>query len=192
MSSTETSGDVAVTASRPSLLPTAVIGLAVLVVAIVFASTATWYQVFLAVHVVFVVIWIGGGALLTILGVVAERRTDPTELLSIARMAAFAGERIFSPAAIVVLAMGVAMMMNGDIPADQFWIIFALLGFATTFLIGVAVLSPMSKRVAKVLETHGPASPEARAAVSKILLIARVDVGVLLLVVVDMTVKPFL
>ena len=37
----------------------------------------------------------------------------------------------------------------------------------------------------------GPHSPEAQATVRKLLLVARVDVAVLMLVVVDMVVKPF-
>ena len=38
----------------------------------------------------------------------------------------------------------------------------------------------------------GPEAPETQAAISQILLIARVDVAVLLLVIIDMVAKPFL
>jgi hypothetical protein len=39
--------------------------------------------------------------------------------------------------------------------------------------------------------SHGPTAPETIAEIKKILLIARVDIAVLLLVVADMVTKPF-
>ena len=187
----ETTSEATSNPSRPSQLPTALIGLAFLVVAVVFAASSSWYSAFMAVHVTFVVIWIGGGSLLTILGVVAERRSDGAELAAIAKQAAFAGQRIFAPSGIVVVAMGIAMTINAHLGFNHFWLVFGLLGFASTFLIGVAVLSPMAERINELIEEKGVTAPEVQALTTKILLIARADVAVLLLVVVDMVTKPF-
>jgi hypothetical protein len=41
------------------------------------------------------------------------------------------------------------------------------------------------------MQTAGPLAPETQAAIKSILLIARFDMAVLALVVVDMVVKPF-
>ena len=107
-------------------------------------------------------------------------------------MAAFAGERIFAPAAIVVVAMGIAMVQNADLGFDHFWIVFGLLGFLATFVTGVGVLAPMSKKLSALdRRRRAPNAPETQAAISKILLIARADVAMLLLVIVDMVTKPF-
>lgn len=187
MESTATSSP----AERTSLLPTALIGLAVLAVSIIFAASSSWYLAFKAVHVSFAVIWIGGGALLTILGVIAERKNDPVELAVVARQAAMVGEKLFSPAAIVVLLAGIAMMSNVHWGWGHFWVVFGLLGFASTFAIGMGVLGPAAKRARALSETAGPESPETVAAIKRILLIARFDVAILLLVIVDMVVKPF-
>ena len=64
-------------APRASIVPTAIIGLAFLAVAVLFLWGSTWYFIFKTVHVLFAVIWIGGGALLTIYGLRAERAGDP-------------------------------------------------------------------------------------------------------------------
>jgi hypothetical protein len=53
------------------------------------------------------------------------------------------------------------------------------------------VLGPQAKRIGQMLETKGPTAPETQAAIRRILLVARVDEGVLLLVVADMVLKPF-
>ena len=174
-----------------SQVATPLIALAFLVVAAVFISTTNWFTFFLTVHVTFVVIWIGGGAMLTILGLLAERRSDGEELVTIARQAAFVGQRIFAPAGIIVVVMGIAMIENAGFGYGHFWVIFGLLGFLSTFVTGVGVLGPMAKKAAVVVEAHGPNAPESKAAISRLLLIARADIALLLLVVVDMITRPF-
>src|SRR5206468_2930700 len=106
---------------RASLLPTVLIGGAAAAVAIVFMASSSWYQAFKAVHVVFAVIWIGGGFLLALLGILAERSTDPADLAAVAKQAATVGEKLFAPSSLVVLAMGIAMMVNTDWGWNHFW-----------------------------------------------------------------------
>ncbi len=172
------------------------VGLAVAAVALVFALHATdahsgWYAVFKLLHVGTVVFWVGGGLLLTVLGLRAERSDDPHELATIARQAAFAGERIFAPGGLLVFLMGIAMVINHHIGFGTTWVDIGLVGYALTFTTGVAVLSPAAKRISALLAEKGAEDPETQAAISRILLIARVDVGVLLLVIADMLMKPF-
>jgi uncharacterized membrane protein len=182
--------------SRASGRITAAIGLVVAVVGVVFAFNATdaathWFALFKLIHVAVAVFWVGGGLTLTVLALRAERANDPDDLATIAKQAAFIGERFFAPAGVVVLAMGIVMVVNRHLGWGTFWIDAGLVGYASTFATGVGVLSPLAKRVASLLETKGAADPETQAAIRRILLVARVDVGVLVLVVADMLLKPF-
>lgn len=174
---------------------TAIAGGVVLVVGILFISQAgwatAWYSAFKAIHVLAAIVWIGGGALLTILGALAVRKNDPVEMVTVARQAAMVGEKIFAPAGIVVVAMGVAMMANADFGWGQFWIIAGLIGYAITFTTGVGVLAPLARKVVASTEANGVEHPETIALVKRILLIARLDIALLFLVVIDMVVKPF-
>jgi uncharacterized membrane protein len=174
-----------------SQLPTILIGAAFLLFAIIFAASSDWFDAFLTVHILFVVLWIGGGLFITIMALLAERTNDGEQLAQIARMAAFAGHRLFAPAALVVVVMGVAMVENAGIGYDHFWIGFGLIGFLVTFVLGIAVLGPRSKRVSELVQSKGVNDPETTAAISQVLLIARADVAMLLLVIVDMVTKPF-
>ena len=174
---------------------TAVIGLVVLALVLVFAFDSAWYghwyALFRVLHVGVAVFWVGGGLLLTILGLKAERSDDPNEVVTLARWAAWVGERLFAPAGGIVLAMGIAMMINTDWGWGKFWVDAGLVGYAFSMVIGMAVLSPLAKKISELSESKGATAPETLAAVSRILLVARFDVAILLLVVADMVTKPF-
>lgn len=181
-----TSSGTALTAALAAL----VVGLGVVFVVEAGWNTS-WYAAFKAVHVVCALIWIGGGMLLTVLGLRAERARDTAQIATIAQQAAFAGERIFAPAGLVVLAMGIGMTINGHLGFGHFWIVAGLVGYALTFATGIGVLSPLAKKISASIESNGPEAPETQALISRILLIARFDMAMLLIVVLDMALKPF-
>jgi uncharacterized membrane protein len=175
---------------------TAVIGLTVAVVAIIFLFNTSpfpshWYWLFKLVHVVGAVVWVGGGMTLTILALRAERSSDPRETATIARQAAFIGERVFAPVGLLVFLMGIAMVINLHWGWGTTWITIGLAGYVITFLTGLLVLGPQARAVGKLIEAKGAEAAETQAAIHRLLLIARVDMGVLLLVVADMVLKPF-
>jgi uncharacterized membrane protein len=180
----------------PSGPVTAAIGLAVAIVALIFlfntsAYPSHWYFLFKLVHVTGAVIWVGGGMTLTILAMRAERSSDPLEMATIARQAAFVGERVFAPVGLLVFLMGIAMVINLHWGWGTTWIVIGLIGYVITFLTGLLVLGPQAKRVGQLIKTAGAEAADTQAAIQKILLIARIDMGVLLLVVADMILKPF-
>jgi hypothetical protein len=177
---------------------TGLIGLALVAIGIVFAFNSSedphWFALFKWIHVSVAVFWVGGGILLTVLGLKAERSDDPNEIAMLAGWAAWVGEKIFAPAGGIVLAMGIAMLIHGGDPIiawGKFWVIVGLIGYAATMFTGMAILSPQAKRIAELSASKGTTAPETIAAIRKILLIARFDVAVLLVVVADMVTKPF-
>ena len=190
----DTPAPAAASSTRTSLQVTlALLGAVVLVVAIFAASSLYdgWYALFKTVHVTFAVVWIGGGFLLTLLGIIAEQKNDPDEIAIVARQAAMVGEKVFAPAGLVVLLMGIAMMLNTNWGWGSFWIVAGLVGYAATFLTGVGVLSPLAKKITASVAENGPTHPETIALTKRILLIVRIDVALLLLVIADMVTKPF-
>ena len=184
-------------ASRTSTWVTAGIAAALFAVGLTFALKTTdapthAFAIFKLIHVSVAVFWVGGGVLLTVLALRAERAKDPDEMAHIARQAVFAGEKLFAPAGLVVLAMGIAMVINSpEIGFGTTWVDIGLTGYALSFATGIGVLAPLSRRIVALLEEKGAAAPETQAAIARILLIARVDIAVLLVVVADMLMKPF-
>src|SRR3954469_18756193 len=143
---------------RASNAVTAVVGLAVVALALVFVFntnvfTSDWYAFFKWVHVTGAVLWVGGGLTLTILALRAERSSDPAEMATIARQAAFVGERVFAPIGLLVLGVGSAGVGNLDRGWGTSWIVIGLVGYAITVLTGLLVLGPQAKRIGQLIVT---------------------------------------
>jgi uncharacterized membrane protein len=174
----------------------AVLG-AVAIIGVIFAFSGSsalmnnWYSLFKAVHVLFAVIWVGGGVSIMIHAIRAQRASDPDGIVTVAKQAAFMGEKVFAPVGLVTFLMGIAMMINTSWGWGHFWIVAGLIGYASTFIVGIAILSPLAKKIDESAEKNGPTHPETMALIERIMLIARFDVAVLMLVVLDMVTKPF-
>jgi uncharacterized membrane protein len=184
----EASSAPATTTSRLTL----VAGIALLVGLIVFgwAAPAT-FLVYKMVHVVAAVVWVGGGATLVILALLTERENDPRALAALGHKVEFIATRVFIPSSLIVLLFGILMMIKGDLDWGQFWVVAGLIGFAATFLTGIGYLSPQTKKFNALAEEKGVEAPETQAALQKLLLAARLDIALLLLIVADMAAKPF-
>jgi uncharacterized membrane protein len=176
---------------RTSIIVTSVIALALIVVSIIFAANTQWYFVFKMLHVGAAVIWVGGGVFLTICAVLAELADDDDQLLQIGHWAETVAGRLFPAMSFVVLGFGFAMTSNGDIPYDQFWLIFGLVAWGLSAATGILFLGPEAKRLNRAAAEHGPKSPQVQARLRRILLVARIDIALMFLIVFDMVVKPF-
>jgi uncharacterized membrane protein len=190
----DTPTSAAPVSNRPSLQLTFGLLAVVALLVVVFATSSiydSWYALFKTVHVTFAVIWIGGGFLLMLLGIIAEQKNDPAEIAIVARQAAMVSEKLFAPAGLIVFLMGIAMMLNIDWGWGSFWIVAGLVGYAATFLTGLLVLSPLAKKIHASVEANGPTHPETIALIKRIMFIIRFDMAVLLLVIADMVTKPF-
>ena len=170
---------------------------AVVIVGVIFAFSGSaavfnnWYSLFKAVHVLGAVIWVGGGVSLMIHAIRGQRAYKPEDIVTVAKQAAFMGEKVFAPVGLVTFLMGIAMMINTNLGWGHFWIVAGLIGYATTFVVGIAILSPMAKKIDESAEKNGPTHPETIALIERIMFLARFDVAVLMLVVLDMVTKPF-
>ena len=167
-------------------------GLVLLVGTIVFLSFAPFaFQVYLAVHVIAAFVWVGGDITLTTLGIVFERKQDGETLAALGRMGTWIGTRVYTPALFVVIAFGIALMHEMHQDYGQFWVIFGLIGWAIAGGVGIGFVGPELGRIDQAARTHGPDSPEVGARVKRLFTIFRFDTALLMLIVLDMTARPF-
>jgi uncharacterized membrane protein len=154
----------------------------------------TWYDWFKTGHVLASVVWVGGGTTLAVYAILTLRQGTPAELASFARKAALIGERVYTPLSLLVLAFGFGLMQNSQSPwtYDQFFVVFALAGWAVSAATGMIFLGPEAKKLGRLMPTRPPDDPEIQRRIRRILLIVRLDVVLLLVIVLVMTAKPWL
>jgi hypothetical protein len=70
------------------------------------------------------------------------------------------------------------------------WVILGLVGWGATFVTGNFFLRPTGEKLGAELAEKGPDDPGALVLMDRILNVARVDQVVLVLVVIDMVIKP--
>jgi putative copper export protein len=143
------------------------------------------YELLLAVHLLAAVVWVGGTVALTVLA----SRISPADRLAVAPQFAWYGERVITGAAVVLLIAGFLLVNELDsVQIGDLWIILALIGYFASFAIGAGFLGPAGKRIATLGEAGDLAGVEST--YQKLLTFSRIDTVIVLLVVIDMAVKP--
>lgn len=135
--------------------------------------------------------WVGGGVFAQIYATRLMRANEMPRAAAFAKDIERIGLTIFTPASIVVLILGIAMVWYS--PAweiTQLWVILGLVGIANTIVVGAAFLGPEAGRVGRLADERGVTDPELQHRIERIFAISRYDLAVLLLVVIDMAVKP--
>jgi uncharacterized membrane protein len=148
------------------------------------------YQVYKALHVIAIVIWVGGDITLTTLGIVFERRRDGETLAAIGKVGGWIGVHVYTPALFAAFAFGVALIQKGGLSWGTFWIDFALVGWAIAAAVGVGFVGPELGRIDHAAQEFGPDSAEVQRRVARLFTIFRFDTAMLILIVLDMTAKP--
>ena len=151
---------------------------------------AATYQWYLMVHILSVVVWVGGGVTMQLFTLRLMNATDEDRMAGFLKDVEWIGTRVYAPASLVVLVFGFLLVHEGNI-GFPFWVVFGLAVVVYVFISDVVFLSPESKRVGVLVASRGSADPEVRRRLRRILALSRFENLLLLLVVVDMTIKPF-
>ena len=155
---------------------------------------ATKYQWLLAFHILCAVIWVGGNVFIQTLTIRAQRRReqDPAFLATLAADIEWWGTRVLIPTSLILVGLGFWMVDEGNWSLGDFWVSFGLGVWIFSFILGSTYLGPQSGRYGKLIAAEGPGSPAAAATLDKLFLASRIELALLLLVVLDMAIKPFL
>lgn len=148
------------------------------------------YAIYKALHVLAIVVWVGGDVTLTTLGIVFERRRDGEALAQLGKMGAWIGTRVYTPVLFAVFGLGVALVEKGGLGWGVFWIDFAIAGWGAAALTGVGFVGPELGRIDRAAREHGPDSEQVRRRVRRLFAVFRFDTVLLMLIVLDMVAKP--
>lgn len=146
-----------------------------------------WLLVVKFLHVASAVIWVGGGFVLFLSGLLAERRKDDPQVAEILRIVVVLSPIFFIPVSLATVIFGVIMAATFNL-WSQAWIILGLLGFIATFCIGLFILKPTSELFTKYNNAGQVA--EAKTQGAKMLTASKFDYVLLFAVIFDMVMQP--
>ena len=136
----------------------------------------TRYDVFLFLHILSVILWVGAGTTLGLLWFHPDRELRRR----IAPLGEWLGPRLFAPAALAALVFGLLLVHEGHWTFHPLFVQLGLVAFALSFLVNAAVRAPLSRKLAD--------QPERLEATLSAL--SRFELSVLYLAVADMVLKP--
>ena len=149
----------------------------------------TLYEALLFLHILAAAIWIGGATLLQIL-YFRMRAASPQRMVNFMGDAEFVGTRVFAPASLLLVILGFGLVAEGSWDLGDFWILAALAVFLASFVTGVAFLGPENGRIAALAAERPADDPELGSRIRRLLLVSRIELVLLILVILDMVIKP--
>jgi uncharacterized membrane protein len=148
------------------------------------------YDLYLAVHILCAVLWVGGGVSVHVLGRWVAKEGDSERMVAFNRDAVKLGNVFYAPLALVLIVVGVLLVEEVGYEYSELWIALGFLGWLFSLAVGLGFHAQQSRKVEAVVLAEGPASDTAQAAIRRILLVNAIEITVLVLVVIDMAVKP--
>ena len=149
---------------------------------------STKVDILLSLHLLATAVWIGGNVYFHILMTRAKAANDEDKMGYLGQEADWIGNRFFIASAVVLLVTG--PLLVDELGYDyEFWLTFALVVLAASFATGALYLGPQGKKLGEMVQAEG-FTDATRAQFTRVLTISRVETSLLLLVVIDMAVKP--
>jgi uncharacterized membrane protein len=149
----------------------------------------TWYEFWLFLHITAAMVWIGGATAVQVFGILTKRAADPAKSAFFARSVSFTVMWVFLPAALVVIVAGIGMTENGNWDWGEPFIVTGLVLWALVSLVAFGYLGRAIGQAGARLESEGP-SPALGLRMRNLVWLSRVLLGVLVLIVFVMTIKP--
>lgn len=149
------------------------------------------YKWWLALHILLAVVWVGSDVAIQIF-VIRAKRAGPDRLSYLASEIEWYGTRVLLPASLGLVVIGFILLhvSAGAYDLGQGWVTFGFIVWLFSAGAGSLYLGPESGRLGKLVEERGPEDPEYQRRLNRVFLVSRIELVLLILVVLDMAVKP--
>jgi uncharacterized membrane protein len=149
------------------------------------------YKWLLAFHILLAVVWVGSNTAIQIF-VIRAIRAGPDRVAYFAKEIEWYGTRVLLPTSLILVILGFILLheSSGAYDLGQGWVTFGFVVWLLSAIAGAGFLGPESGRLGKLLEDRGPEDAEYQRRLARVFLISRIELTLLILVVLDMTIKP--
>lgn len=149
----------------------------------------TLYTLFKFLHVVAVIVWLGGVATLSLVHLRLLAGQDRRDLLPTLRLGLFLGRGVIGPAALLTLIAGIVMLANAGISFATLWVAWGFGGIALSIAFGATLIRRATEHLEQATTAGAPAiAPLQR----RLVTYSFVNLALLLSAVWAMVAKPTL
>lgn len=150
----------------------------------------TLSEFLLFAHITFAALWIGGDAMIQLFALRA-RVAGAQRMGELMKDVEWIGGRFLTPMGLLTGVFGVWLVLKEPVwEFSQFWVTAGLAVFFASFIVGAGFLGPESGRIGNLMDERGAEDPEVQSRIARILMISRIELVFLILIVLDMVVKP--
>jgi uncharacterized membrane protein len=152
----------------------------------------SFYEFLVTVHVLFAILWVGGGVTIHILVRRALKLPDPQRRHETMSELEAVGDKFYPAFSILLIIAGILLVTReeGGFEFSDTFIQIGLTGWVLSFLIGIGFYAREGKRRAAMVESEGADSPNVAASIKRTANVNAFELLILILVVIDMTTKP--
>lgn len=119
------------------------------------------YEILKFFHILLVIIAVGFNASYGVW--FARVAKEPEHAGHVLRGVKFLDDRIANPAYGLILVTGFAMVIVGDVPLSQFWLLTSVILFAAVAVVGLFFYTPILRRQNELVDANQAASPQYQA-----------------------------
>jgi len=150
----------------------------------------TYFEFLLFGHLLAAMVWVGGGVAVQMFYLRA-RLAGGENLTHFAKTVEWFGSRVSTTSSLLVLIFGVLLVIDAEFyEFGQFWIAAALSMFAVSFVMGAGFLGPETGRLGKLMDERPADDPEIASRIGRLVVVSRIELTLLVLIVLDMVLKP--
>lgn len=149
----------------------------------------TWFELWLFLHVIAAIAWVGGAGVIQVFGVLTKRARDPAKTVFFVRNVSWTVMRVFLPASVLVLVSGIGLTETSFWDWDEPFVVLGLLLWAAVSLVAFGYLGRAMGSAGAQLAADGP-SPELGLRLRNLVWLSRALLATLVVIVFLMTVKP--
>jgi len=143
------------------------------------------------IHVVAVIVWLGGSFMMGFLFERAQHSRDEATVVGLTKMGDFVGKAVFNPAGIITLVAGIWLVIELDgVEFSDAWISLGFLGVAVAAGLGMAFYPKALARLREGIAADGLLSNETLAGMRRLRLVSSLEWVFLVVVVWAMVFKP--
>jgi uncharacterized membrane protein len=117
---------------------------------------STTYNLFKFLHVVAVIVWLGGLITVGLINARAARATDRKTLAELVRQSRWHGVTVIAPSAAIALIAGVVLVATSPLEFRQLWIAWGFAAIAASIALGATAQRRTGTELGQRLEAAEP------------------------------------